>query len=83
MIFKAINKITLQEYDFEVDDLGDSSLFYHFKTHFRGLDEGEYRIELYSGGEIVSTGLMTIGNYKSDTIENNNNEDKEYIQYEG
>lgn len=81
MIFKAINKITLQEYDFEVEDLGDSSLYYHFKTHFQGLDEGEYRIELYSDGEIVSTGLMTIGNYKSETIENN--EDKEYIQYEG
>lgn len=79
MIFKVINKITGVETDFEVQDLEDSSLFYHFQTNFQGLDEGEYRIELYSDGEIVSTGLMTIGT--NNTNSKNYNTEDGYIQY--
>lgn len=82
MILVLINKITLQEYSIEVTDLETSTLFYHFQTDFKGLDDGEYRYELYSdGGKIVSTGLMTIGEYVSKETEYN--EEKEYIQYEG
>lgn len=80
MVLKTINKITGLETDFEVQDLEDSTLFYHFQTDFKGLDDGEYRVETYDNlGKLVATSLMTIGTYNTDS-KNYITEDG-YIQY--
>lgn len=89
MILKLINKLTNRETDLFVEDMESSRLFYHFQTDFQGLDEGEYRYELFDDyGSLLETGLLQLGlgNTTAENADNNtqyNDEEITYTQYEG
>lgn len=81
------NNVTKKEYDFQVEDIGDSTLFYHFNIALEaGVDDGEYGYILYDDDNIVATGLLQVGDYVpptgSTTVYTKENKDV-YIQYNG
>ena len=77
------NGITHKEIEYNVDDLNESSIYYVFNINVPdSLDDGEYSYTLKDNEEkIVATGLMRVGDYKTENKEYNNNKDKKYIQY--
>ena len=81
------NNTDKKSYDFNVTDLRDSGMFYHFDsiTLPSGMPDGEYSYFLYDeDGKQVAEGLCQIGDYQlkpqEHTVYNNNNE---YLQYNG
>ena len=77
------NGITHKEFEYNVDDLNESSIFYTFNINIpESFDDGEYSYTLKDNEEkIVATGLMRIGDFKQENKEYNNNKDKKYLQY--
>lgn len=76
------NGITHKEFEYNVDDLNESSIFYTFNINIPdSFDDGEYEYTLKDDGDkILATGLMRVGDYKTENKEYNN-KDKKYIQY--
>lgn len=81
------NNVDKNIYTFEVDDIEDSTMFYHFTDISlpSGIDDGEYNYYLYDESDkLVAEGLVQIGSYtirpEEQHIYNNENN---YIQYQG
>ena len=85
MIFTIKNNVTKKEYEFQVEDIGDSMLFYHFNiTLEAGVDDGEYGYILYdTDNAIVARGLLQIGDYVPSTTAYTKDNKDVYIQYNG
>ena len=76
------NGITHKEFEYNVTDLNESSIYYVFNINIPdSIYDGEYEYTLKDNeGKIVATGLMRVGNYKQENKQYINNKDK-YIQY--
>lgn len=76
------NGITHKEFEYNVEDLNESSIFYTFNINIPdSYDDGEYEYTLKDNEDkIVATGLMRIGDYKQENTQYNN-KDKKIIQY--
>ena len=83
MQFIIKNGITHKEFEYSVTDLNESSIFYTFNINIpESYDDGEYEYTLKDDlDKIVATGLLRVGDYKTENKEYNNNKDKKYIQY--
>ena len=83
MQFIIKNGITHKNFEYNVTDLNESSIYYTFNLNIPdSLDDGEYDYVLKDNEDkIVATGLMRIGDFKQENKEYNNNKDKKYIQY--
>ena len=77
------NGITHKNFEYSVEDLNESSIYYTFNLNIpEEMDDGEYEYTLKDDVEkILATGLMRVGDYKQENKEYNNNKDKKYIQY--
>ena len=77
------NGITHKNFEYSVTDLNESSIYYTFNIDIPGsFDDGEYSYFLKDDGDkIVATGLIRVGDYKTENKEYNNNKDNKYIQY--
>ena len=83
MTLKLVNNTDKKVYNFDVDDVGDSRIYYHFNVKLEaGMPDGEYTYTLYDGDSFLATGLCQIGDYvptKKSEYTNN----KTYKQYQG
>ena len=77
------NGITHKEFEYNVADLNESSIFYTFNINIpESYDDGEYEYTLKDdGNKIVATGLIRVGDYKQENTQYINNKDKKIIQY--
>ena len=77
------NGITKRNFEYSVTDLNESSIYYVFNINIPdSYDDGEYEYTLKDNEDkIVATGLMRIGDYKTENTQYNNNKDKKYVQY--
>ena len=77
------NGVTHKEFEYSVEDLNESSIFYTFNINIpESLDDGEYTYVLKDDlNKTLATGLMRIGDYKTENTQYNNNKDNKYIQY--
>ena len=87
MIFRLENNVTKKRYEFNVSDIGDSTLYYHFKMSLaETVDDGQYTYWLYKDDELVAQGVCQVGDYipptGSTTVYTKENKDT-YIQYQG
>ncbi len=82
MKFIIKNNITHRNFEYSVTDLNESSIYYTFNINVpEEMDDGEYNYILKDDSDkIVATGLMRIGDYKTENKEYNN-KDKKYVQY--
>ena len=76
------NNITHKEFEYSVEDLNESSIYYVFDINIsEEMDDGEYSYILKDDlDKTLATGLMRIGDYKTENKEYNNKDNK-YIQY--
>ena len=76
------NGITHKNFEYNVEDLNESSIYYTFNINIpESFDDGEYEYTLKDNeNKIVATGLIRVGDYKTENKEYNN-KDKKYIQY--
>lgn len=76
------NNITHRNFEYSVDDLNESSIYYTFSLNIpEEMDDGEYDYVLKDDlDNILATGLMRIGDYKQENTQYNN-KDKKIIQY--
>lgn len=83
MQIKLINNLTKNTIDLgEVEDSLVSSIFYSFEIVLPdGIKDGEYTYELYENGNMVSTGLLQIGDYKQESGKEYNENKKGFIVY--
>lgn len=83
------NNVTKKEYEFQVEDVGDSFIFYHFNNFVLedAMDDGEYDYTLTDIVDeetvVLATGIVQIGNYVAPTTAYTNNNTTNYIQYNG
>lgn len=84
MTLKLKNNTTKAEIQFDVTDKGGSCMYYVFDIQLEGqVEDGEYTYELYDlNDEIVSTGLIQIGDYVAEHT-TYNNDNQQYIVYGG
>lgn len=84
MKFIIKNGITHRNFEYNVTDLNESSIYYTFNINLpEEMDEGEYNYVLKDDlDKIVATGLLRVGDYKQENTQYNNNKDKKYIQYD-
>ena len=77
------NGITKRNFEYSVEDLNESSIYYTFNINIPdSLDDGEYEYTLKDDvDKILATGLMRVGDYKQENKQYINNKDKKYIQY--
>ena len=76
------NGITKRNFEYSVEDLNESSIYYTFNINIPdSLDDGEYEYTLKDDvDKILATGLMRVGDYKQNNKQYINNKDK-YLQY--
>lgn len=68
--------------DVAVLDLQSTKIYYNIAVALpTGTTPGEYRYEMKSGDDVVSTGLLVIGDYTADVTEYNKT--IQYEQYNG
>lgn len=76
MTLKLVNNVSKKEYEFNVTDVGDSNMYYHFEnfTLEDEMDDGEYNYFLFDNDDnLVAQGLVQIGNYVPEhTVYDNN-----------
>lgn len=77
------NGITHKEFEYSVEDLNESSIYYTFNINIpESFDDGEYSYTLKDNEDkIVATGLIRVGDYKQENTQYINNKDKKIIQY--
>lgn len=85
MNFVLKNSVTKAEYTFEVEDICDSSIFYHFNINlYENMDDGDYEYTLFDdNNEKVAVGLVRIGDYVAPTSSYTENNNETYVQYNG
>lgn len=85
MVLKLTNNVSKKTYEYAVNDLNDSKLYYHFDNFVLAqCDDGEYNYELFDNDEkLVAKGVLQVGNYNPEhkTYKEENN--KTYKQYQG
>lgn len=83
MKFIIKNGITHRNFEYNVTDLSESSIYYTFNINLpEEMDEGEYNYVLKDDlDKIVATGLMRVGDYKQNNTQYINNKDNKYVQY--
>lgn len=83
LVLKSTITKTVSEY--QVQDRGDSRLFYHFpEFQLEGkYDDGEYEYELYEDDALVAQGLLQIGDYVDNKTTTYNKQNNTYKQYNG
>lgn len=83
MKFIIKNGITHRNFEYSVDDLNESSIYYTFNLNIPdSLDDGEYDYVLKDDlNKTLATGLMRLGDYEQKNKEYNNNKNKKYLQY--
>ena len=83
MKFIIKNNITHRNFEYSVTDLNESSIYYVFNINIpESLDDGEYNYTLKDDlNKTLATGLLRVGDYKTENKEYNNNKDNKYIQY--
>ena len=76
------NGITNKNFEYSVEDLNESSIYYTFNLNIpEEMDDGEYEYTLKDDEDkIVATGLIRVGDFKQENKQYINNKDK-YIQY--
>lgn len=76
------NGITKRNFEYNVDDLNESSIFYVFNINLpEEMDDGEYTYVLKDNEDkIVATGLIRVGDFKQNNTQYINNKDK-FLQY--
>ena len=76
------NGITHKNFEYSVEDLNESSIYYTFNLNIpEEMDDGEYEYTLKDDGEkILATGLIRVGDFKQENKQYINNKDK-FIQY--
>lgn len=67
MKLKLRNTTSHKEYLFDVEDLGDSQIYYHFQMTFDDIPTGEYEYTLIDGDTEASYGLMQVETYNHTT----------------
>ena len=82
MKFIIKNNITHKNFEYSVEDLNESSIYYTFNLNIpEEMDDGEYEYTLKDDlNKILATGLMRVGDFKQENTQYNN-KDKKYIQY--
>ena len=82
MKFIIKNNITHKKFEYSVEDLNESSIYYTFNLNISDeMDDGEYEYTLKDDGEkILATGLIRVGDFKQENKQYINNKDK-FIQY--
>lgn len=65
------NTVTNQEYVYDnIEDInGGKKLYYNFNIDTSNLSDGEYKLTLFKGDDIVCTELLKIGDFNSDKIQ--------------
>lgn len=83
MKFIIKNGITHRNFEYNVTDLSESSIYYTFNINLpEEMDEGEYNYVLKDDlDKIVATGLMRVGDFKQNNTQYINNKDNKYVQY--
>ena len=76
------NGITHKNFEYNVDDLNESSIYYTFNINIpESFDDGEYEYILKDDlNKTLATGLIRVGDFKQENKEYDN-KDKKYIQY--
>ena len=79
------NNLTKAEMEFDVTNKMTSGLFYAFDITLSGeTTEGEYTYTLYGDkNEVIATGLAQIGDYKPETSAYTENNQQQFITYNG
>lgn len=77
---KLVNLGTNKEYEMGVIDEADYPTFYLFSIDPRDLDDGEYKLTLIEGCEIVSIDILRIGNGMQETKHYENNKIIKYYE---
>lgn len=77
------NNVTHNEFEYNVDDLNESLIYYTFDINIpESYDDGEYEYTLKDDlNKILATGLMRLGDYKTENTQYNNNKNNKYVQY--
>ena len=77
------NGITHKNFEYNVTDLNESSIYYTLNINIpEEMDDGEYNYVLKDDEDkTVATGLIRIGDYKQENTQYNNNKENKYIQY--
>lgn len=86
MLLKFENNVSKKEYEFQVSDVGDSVLFYHFEDFIldEGMDDGQYSYTLFDDEDkIVAVGLVQIGDFLPSTTAYTKENKDVFIQYNG
>lgn len=86
MLLRLISNYSKKEYTFDVEDENISRLNYAFDIQLpENVLDGEYTYFLYSGDEVITTGLCQIGDYvrPAETTHTYNNNNDEMIIYGG
>lgn len=83
MKFIIKNGITKRNFEYNIEDLNESLIYYTFNINVpEEMDDGEYTYVLKDDGDkILATGLMRVGDYKQNNTQYINNKDKKIIQY--
>lgn len=65
------NTVTNQEYVYDnIEDInGGKKLYYNFNIDTSNLSDGEYKLTLFKGDDIVCTELLKVGDFNSDKIQ--------------
>lgn len=87
MTLKMTNTVSKKEYEFNVTDMNDSKMYYHFKnlTLESGMDDGSYEYNLLDNdNNLVAQGVLQIGDYvPQKTVYNENGNNNPYKIYNG
>lgn len=85
MTLKLVNNVSKKEYEFQVTDLEDSRMYYHFENFvlLNEMYDGEYNYFLYdNNNKLVAQGILQIGDYVPEHT-TYDNKDVKYKQYNG
>ena len=84
MTFYLQNNVTKREYTYQVTDVNDSTLFYHFTLTLEdNMDEGEYTYRLFKDETQIAQGILQIGDYENNTKKYTVTNDNGIKQYNG
>lgn len=81
LVLSLISTVNNKVYSAIVEDMSGLTDFYLFEVDFSELPDGEYKYEIRDNLQIVSTGLVKIGDFTIDKEEYNYRQ--EYYEYEG
>ena len=84
MTFYLQNNVTKREYTYTVNDVNDSTLFWHFTlTLGENMDDGEYTYRLMNENVELAKGVLQIGDYQNNSKKYTTTDDNGIKQYNG